>query len=380
MKKTFPVNINGSIFYIDEDAYQLLNTYLDQLRSAFPGKEGTEIISDIEGRIAEHFDEIIAGGSRVINIDDTNRVIEQMGRPGDLFDDEPEPFAADTTGSTNASQASTAGTPPPFTGTATPGQSATVRKRLYRDERNKVFGGVLSGLACYFGLNTNILRVLVIILALCTKLVPMFILYLIAWMVIPPARSPRQILEMTGTPVNINNIGQTVLGSFDPANAGGSNFFQTFFSVLGKIILIFIGIVAGSVAIGFLVLFIMSLCGLIMYSGWGSIEILNEISLFEAAAHPVLGSVGVILLCISVVIPCIALIWAACCVVFKARGASKTVMITTAVLELVLVIATIVTLSLANIEPSSSFRSMADAASVSTALTGTASFFSLQLS
>jgi len=378
MKKTFPVNINGSIFYIDEDAYHLLNTYLDQLRSAFPGNEGKEIISDIEGRIAEHFDEIIAAGSRVINIDDTNRVIEQMGRPGDLSDASSDEAAADPQAADSSSRTSDT-TPPPFNGSFQ-GQNTTVRKRLYRDERNKVFGGVLSGLACYFGWSTNILRVLVIIIALFTKLLPLCIVYMISWMVIPPARTPRQILEMTGTPVNISSLGQTILGSYDGSNTGvNTGFLQTALSILGKIILIFAGICGGFTAIGFLVLLIMSLCGLILYIGWGSIDILDSIALIPAAAHPVLGSIGVILLSIAVVIPCIAIIWGACCAVFKVRSASKTVIITTAVLELILIVATIVTLSIANIEPSS-VRPIADAGSVSTLITGTVSFFSLQLS
>ena len=63
MKKTFPVNINGTIFYIDEDAYALLNTYLEQLKVAFKGPEGAEIVADIEARISEIFSETIASGA-----------------------------------------------------------------------------------------------------------------------------------------------------------------------------------------------------------------------------------------------------------------------------------------------------------------------------
>ena len=115
MKKTFPVNINGSIFYIDEDAYQLRNTYLDQLRKAFPGKEGKEIIADIEGRIAELFNEIISKGSHVINIADTNRVIEQLGRPDDLSGDA-DGDDADKAHADNAADPNPGSPPPPFNG------------------------------------------------------------------------------------------------------------------------------------------------------------------------------------------------------------------------------------------------------------------------
>lgn len=52
MKKTLPVNISGKVYYIDEDAYDLLKNYLFQLRNAFPGDEGAEIVSDIESRLS----------------------------------------------------------------------------------------------------------------------------------------------------------------------------------------------------------------------------------------------------------------------------------------------------------------------------------------
>ena len=90
MKKTFPVNINGKVFYIDEDAYELLLNYLDQLRSAFGGAEGEEIVSDIESRISELFDERIAAGACAIVYNDVNNVIEIMGKPSDISDCEPE--------------------------------------------------------------------------------------------------------------------------------------------------------------------------------------------------------------------------------------------------------------------------------------------------
>ena len=35
MKKTFTVNLNGIVFHIDEDAYQLLDSYLTNLRIHF---------------------------------------------------------------------------------------------------------------------------------------------------------------------------------------------------------------------------------------------------------------------------------------------------------------------------------------------------------
>ena len=55
MKKTLTVNLGGTIYRIDEDAYNLLDTYLKNLRYHFRKEEGAdEIIADMESRIGEH--------------------------------------------------------------------------------------------------------------------------------------------------------------------------------------------------------------------------------------------------------------------------------------------------------------------------------------
>lgn len=44
MKKTLTVNLGGTVFHIDEDAYQLLDKYLANLRIHFRKEEGSEEI------------------------------------------------------------------------------------------------------------------------------------------------------------------------------------------------------------------------------------------------------------------------------------------------------------------------------------------------
>jgi len=350
MKKSFPVNINGTIFYIDEDAYQLLNTYLEQLRSAFPGDEGNEIIADIEARISEIFSETIANGAGVIVLRDVNQVIEQMGRPADLgnADSDEQPESHDSHTEAEAETGPT--TPPPF-------NNPVVRKRLYRNESNKVFGGVLSGLACYLGWNANTLRKLIIVLWIVFVFTvwqmswSLVILYILAWMFIPPAQTAQQYLEMTGTPVTVGNVGQTILGSASPNGHSASNSFMTnLLSIIGKIILIMFGLVTTGCAIGFLVLLIISICGLILYSGWNDLAILRNIDIISGI-NPTLGGFGLVSLALAVLIPCIAIIWGACCALFKVKAASKNIIISSIVLEIVLITSTVLLFALASIHP-----------------------------
>ena len=80
MKKTFTVNLNGTVFHIDEDAYQLLENYLSNLRIHFSREEGSdEIMSDFEARISELLNERIRLGFNVITIEHVEEVIQPAG-------------------------------------------------------------------------------------------------------------------------------------------------------------------------------------------------------------------------------------------------------------------------------------------------------------
>lgn len=80
MKKTFTINISGTVFHIEEDAYEVLQKYLINLKSHFgTSEEGKEILSDIEARIAEIFIEKSTGVQRVVSIEMVNTAIEIMG-------------------------------------------------------------------------------------------------------------------------------------------------------------------------------------------------------------------------------------------------------------------------------------------------------------
>ena len=64
-------------------------------------------------------------------------------------------------------------------------------KKLYRSFTQKMVAGVCGGLAEYFDIDVSIIRLIFIAIALASALIPMFIFYIIAWIVIPTqAASP----------------------------------------------------------------------------------------------------------------------------------------------------------------------------------------------
>ncbi|MCM1521890.1 MAG: PspC domain-containing protein [Muribaculaceae bacterium] len=313
MKKAFPANINGKIFYIDEDAYNLLNSYLTQLRNAFSGPEGEEIVSDIESRIGELFEDLTARGQGVITLSDVNNVIETMGRPEQISGEE-EPRECGSA------------TPPPYV--------PPVKKRLYRDEQNNVFGGVLSGLGIYLGWDITLLRILTVVLTIYCW--PCLFAYLIAWMIIPPAKTPRQILEMRGEPVTVSSIGTTVMGNDDSA----ASVFNKICQIAGTFIMALFGFCG---AIGAFTLSILALCviaGMIMLSTTGTMTLLDNFDITATAPYIQGWAMTLVFLCIA--LPFMLLAWAGCTVVFKAPTIPRNLLISGLIFEALLIVGAVV--------------------------------------
>ena len=85
MKKNITINLFGSLYAIDEDAYELLNQYQNNMRRYFSRKEGgEEIAEDIERRIAELFDELKASGVEAITIEHVRDIISRIGNPEEM--------------------------------------------------------------------------------------------------------------------------------------------------------------------------------------------------------------------------------------------------------------------------------------------------------
>ncbi|MDX9751998.1 MAG: hypothetical protein RBT71_13035, partial [Flavobacteriales bacterium] len=89
MEKTLNVNISGTVFHIEEEAYHVLQRYLANVRGQFAGSPGSdEIMADIEARIAELFTERIRDRGMVVTLADVDHVIGVMGRPEDYTEGE----------------------------------------------------------------------------------------------------------------------------------------------------------------------------------------------------------------------------------------------------------------------------------------------------
>lgn len=222
MKKNITVNIFGTLYPIDEDAYELLQKYNENMRRYYSRMEdGEEIVDDVEHRVAELLSELQSQGVMAITIDHVKDIITRIGDPqemdgsdisdgNDTADDNTNYESNRQTSGAAASENRDA------TGERTRQQAADIldgdmTRKLFRDPEDKILGGVLSGLSHYFGIKEPIVLRLVMILLLIMSFSTLTILYVIAWILIPEAITPEDRLRMYGKPVSAKAINEELM-------------------------------------------------------------------------------------------------------------------------------------------------------------------------
>ena len=196
MNKTVNINLAGIFFHIDEDAYLKLQRYLEAIKRSFTDSQGrSEIISDIEARIAELFSERIQNEKQVVGTTLVDQVITIMGQPEDyivddeIFEDEPQVKQ-------------------------TKRRPSGPSKKLYRDTDSSYVGGVASGLGHYLGVDVLWIRILWSVFTVFSG-GTFIIIYLLFWALVPEAKTTAEKLTMTGDPVNISNIEKKIKDGID---------------------------------------------------------------------------------------------------------------------------------------------------------------------
>ena len=242
--------MNGIIFNIDEDAYEMLQKYLGEISSRFSNaEEGKEIISDIEARISELFSQKVNASKQVITIEDVLDVISVMGSPSD--------FGGNENTQKEEKQKE---------------EKTSFRdKRIYRDPESRILGGVCSGLGAYFNIDPVFIRIFMVI----TFFAFGPLLYIILWVAIPKAKTTAQKLEMKGEKVNISNIEKSIREEFEDVKQNFKkmknsqayknsesfaerlgHFFVVVITAIGKLFIAFIGIIFIIVGVALLLAFL----------------------------------------------------------------------------------------------------------------------------
>lgn len=256
MNKTFTINLNGSVYNINDDAYDVLHAYLENLKSHFANEEGAqEIMEDIESRIGELFSERMRYGMQVIRLSDVQDVISIMGAPEQIEEPasgRPEDPATETREEQRTDEGEATA------GTSAADGSGKPRKRLFRDPDDKVIAGVCSGLGVYLNVDPWVIRG-IFLLAFLFGFGASVLIYVIMWIIVPEAKTVAQKLQMRGEVPTVENI-RNAINEGDLAATPAPERRSTVGEVLGFIVKFF-AVIAGS-CLGLVALMILMTVGL----------------------------------------------------------------------------------------------------------------------
>ncbi len=194
MKRTISIHIGGYVFNIDEDAYQILEQWLNAVQAKFAqDPDGKEIVQDIEIGAAEHLQKMLSDSAFAVTIENVQAVIQIMG---DVSDFEENANSEQKSESSENFETET--------------KSA---KKFYRDLDNRYIGGVSSGLGHYIGIQPIWIR-LAFILSTAFFAGSGLVIYVLLLVMTQPARTRAEKLAMKGERVNIDNIKDSVKDEF----------------------------------------------------------------------------------------------------------------------------------------------------------------------
>ena len=200
MKKNININMFGVIYAIDEDAYDLLKKYLENMRSYYSRRSGgEEIANDVESRVAELFADLKAQGVEAITIEHVEDIIKRIGDPQQMDEEADVKSERVMDG-----------------GYAEAVDDKSVRK-LYRDPDDKILGGVISGLCHYLGIEDPVIARLIFLLLVFFSHAILVVVYAVCWALIPEAKTAEERLQMKGKRVTPNAINEELMQGVDRA-------------------------------------------------------------------------------------------------------------------------------------------------------------------
>ncbi len=248
MKKTVSVNIKGMNFLIEEDAYELLQSYMNRLTHSLRNEKGSkEIIEDIEFRVAELCSSHLNEKKQVIEKEDIEDIVKTLGEPEEYVEGIEDFTQENKTNSFEDKQSST-------------------NRRLFREMENAKIAGVCGGIGKYFDIDVVIIRAIFLIVFFFFGFgLP---IYILLWMILPIASTTIDRLKMQGKPITAETIKEEVESATNRLSTASNSFankiskggvYSQRFGSIGQIIKSFFGIASifiGLIILGFFILLI----------------------------------------------------------------------------------------------------------------------------
>lgn len=214
MKRIVNVNIAAQPFTLDEDAYEALESYLDDIASRLPAAD-IGSMDNIESRIARLLDTSVAAGRQIVSLRSVEEVKNEIGCPesfGRRRDESPRHAAAEwieeaetiveppshaeaeqpaahlqptavVVGEVRQPSAERSESAVPVLSEARQEPPYDYPTHLYRSRDERMLAGVCGGLAKYINYPVSTVRTATVILAL-PALLSVFA-YFILWYILP---------------------------------------------------------------------------------------------------------------------------------------------------------------------------------------------------
>lgn len=180
MKEVTRISLAALPYNVEVDAKKELEKYLHAVEKSL--NADADAMKEIEARIAELLADRGVTGEKVIARDDVQHIRERLGEPKDFVDEDGIDAMAHVER-----------------------PSSTAEKSLMRDTNDQVLGGVCSGLAAYLHVDVVWVRLAMVVLGVVTS-GAMVLVYLAMWLIMPPARTAAERLQMKGLPVTLEAI------------------------------------------------------------------------------------------------------------------------------------------------------------------------------
>ena len=206
MNEITRIHIAKVAYDIEIGAKKELEKYIKSLETY---TQDTEVLADIEIRMTELLADRAVLAGQVISSQDVAAIRKQLGEPYEFADEDGDIAVGTLSEESNG-------------------------RRLYRSLNDAVLGGVLSGMAAYFKVNplwTRLIFILITFISFGFAL----LLYIVLWVIIPPARTAAEKLQLAGKPVTLESIRQLNL-------AEEANQSRSFAPILLRILRIGVGI------------------------------------------------------------------------------------------------------------------------------------------
>lgn len=215
MNEVTKVHLSRSAFTISVDAKHELQKYLDAIEKHVDG----DVLSEIEVRMAELLAERGISADKVVITEDVEFLKQQLGDPKDFADEEVEAV------------------------------SKQQPRRLMKDSRGQILGGVANGMGTFFGVDPIWFRIAFIALAFASGFG--VLLYLVLWMILPEAKTASDFLQLKGDPVTAETIKNFHASAGEALkNVNMRSPLRRFIQILEKIVAVFFVLFAVAILAG----------------------------------------------------------------------------------------------------------------------------------